>query len=137
MEWSTKGCCIPHLHSAPPTLLDLTDSHPLSHALSMIVPAPFNLKLSSCLESETSNGRTKDPIPRAHGTPSIPLTSQRKKYSDQAIWFLNGFWKEGAEQEAETVWNNTQKFIELDSKKKDGNELDEFWSAWDHYTHLC
>jgi hypothetical protein len=56
------------------------------------------------------------------------LELTRKKYSDQAIWYLNGFWKEGAEPESENVWNYAQKFIELDSRKKEGNELDEFWS---------
>jgi len=49
------------------------------------------------------------------------------KYIDQAKWFLNGFWAEGIEQESESIWNCTQKFIELDArKKKEGNELDEF-----------
>jgi len=56
------------------------------------------------------------------------LALTRSKYSDQAIWYLNGFWTEGAEGEAENVWNYTQKFISLDEKKKEGNELDEFWS---------
>jgi len=41
---------------------------------------------------------------------------------------LNGFWKDGAEQEAENIWNFSNKFAELDPKKKEGNELDEFWS---------
>jgi len=56
------------------------------------------------------------------------LELTRKKYIDQAIWFLNGFWKNEAEKESENIWAFTQKFIELDSKKKEGNELDEFWS---------
>src|SRR4051812_48080055 len=42
--------------------------------------------------------------------------------------FLNAFWLEGLDSEAENVWKFTQKFIELDSKKKEGNELDEFLS---------
>ena len=46
------------------------------------------------------------------------LELTRMKYADQAKWFLNGFWKEGAEQEAETIWKCAQKFIELDDKKK-------------------
>jgi predicted nucleic acid-binding Zn-ribbon protein len=50
------------------------------------------------------------------------------KYADQAKWFLNGFWTEGAEKETENVWKCAQKFIELDAKKAEGNELDEFWS---------
>jgi hypothetical protein len=52
------------------------------------------------------------------------LELTRMKYVDQAKWFLNGFWKEGAEQEAETIWKCTQKFIELDDKKKkEGKEV--------------
>jgi len=55
------------------------------------------------------------------------LELTRMKYIDQAKWFLNGFWKAEAEQEAEPIWTFTQKFIELDTtKKKEGNELDEF-----------
>jgi len=49
-------------------------------------------------------------------------------YIDQAKWFLNGFWKDVAEKEAENVWKYTQKFIELDKKKKNGCELEEFLS---------
>jgi hypothetical protein len=52
----------------------------------------------------------------------------RLPYAAQAHWFLNGFWKEEGEKEAENVWKYAQKFIELDPKKKEGNELDEFWS---------
>jgi hypothetical protein len=48
-------------------------------------------------------------------------------YKDQAVWFLNGFWKDGLEAESENIWNFTQKFVELDLKNKAaGNELDEF-----------
>jgi len=50
------------------------------------------------------------------------------KYAEQAKWYLNGFWKDGGEKEAETVWNFTQGFIKFDEKKANGNELDEFWS---------
>eukprot|EP01111_Echinosteliopsis_oligospora_P012211 TRINITY_DN415_c1_g1_i1.p1 TRINITY_DN415_c1_g1~~TRINITY_DN415_c1_g1_i1.p1 ORF type:complete len:393 (-),score=171.43 TRINITY_DN415_c1_g1_i1:94-1272(-) len=56
------------------------------------------------------------------------LELTRKKYADQAKWYLNGFWKEGAKEEAEAVWNVAQKFVELDAQKKEGNELDEFWA---------
>eukprot|EP01117_Protostelium_nocturnum_P002052 TRINITY_DN1269_c0_g1_i1.p1 TRINITY_DN1269_c0_g1~~TRINITY_DN1269_c0_g1_i1.p1 ORF type:complete len:283 (-),score=119.15 TRINITY_DN1269_c0_g1_i1:156-1004(-) len=52
-----------------------------------------------------------------------------KPYADQAKWFLNGFWDEGLQQDADKVWNFTHKFIELDSaNKKNGHKLDEFWS---------
>jgi len=50
------------------------------------------------------------------------------KYSEQAKWYLNGFWEKGAEKEAETIWNFTQGFIKFDEKKAVGTELDEFWS---------
>lgn len=53
--------------------------------------------------------------------------SRDKNYADQAVWFLNGFWGEGAYENAEKIWDYTQKAIELDEAKgKDGNELDEF-----------
>ncbi|KNC51706.1 uncharacterized protein AMSG_07772 [Thecamonas trahens ATCC 50062] len=53
----------------------------------------------------------------------------KKKYSEQAVWFLNGFWNKGMKEEAENVWKFAQKFIELDaSNSKDGNEIDEFLS---------
>jgi len=51
-----------------------------------------------------------------------------KKYSDQAIWFMNGFW-DVVEPHAEDVWKWVELFTELDQDKKgDGCELDEFWS---------
>jgi len=51
-----------------------------------------------------------------------------KKYSDQAVWFMNGFWSE-VQPHAEDIWKWVQLFSELDQDKKgDGCELDEFWS---------
>lgn len=52
----------------------------------------------------------------------------KRKYAEQAKWYLNGFWNEGAQQETENVWNFTQGFMKFDEKKASGNELDEFWS---------
>jgi len=54
------------------------------------------------------------------------LELTRMKYADQAKWYLNGFWTEGAEPEADSVWKFATKCIELDKRKKDGCELDEF-----------
>jgi DNA repair exonuclease SbcCD ATPase subunit len=52
------------------------------------------------------------------------LTS--KTYKEQAIWFLNAFWNDFAEQEAANIWLWKHKFDELDIAKKDqGHELDE------------
>ena len=48
------------------------------------------------------------------------------KYVAQAKYFLNGFWKDGAEPEAENIWKYTQKCMELDPLKGEGSELDEF-----------
>jgi len=51
-----------------------------------------------------------------------------KKYADQAVWFMNGFWSE-VEPHAEEIWKWVQLFAELDQdKKSEGCELDEFWS---------
>jgi len=55
----------------------------------------------------------------------------RKIYFDQAKWYLNAFWNEGAEGQAEEVWTIGNKFTEVDPKKKQGNELDPVLSA--HY----
>jgi len=49
----------------------------------------------------------------------------RKVYFEQAHWYLNAFWVDGAEKEAEEVWTTAHKFVELDKKKKNGNELNE------------
>jgi len=65
-------------------------------------------------------------------------------FSQQAIWWLNGFWDEEKDKEAETIFGFVQKFKELDhgdkvvaykgkakdkfSEYKEGNQLDEFKS---------
>jgi len=42
------------------------------------------------------------------------------------VWFLNAFWNDFASKEAENFWGWVLKHEELDPKKKEGNELDEF-----------
>eukprot|EP01103_Thecamoeba_quadrilineata_P021621 TRINITY_DN9_c0_g2_i1.p1 TRINITY_DN9_c0_g2~~TRINITY_DN9_c0_g2_i1.p1 ORF type:complete len:323 (-),score=128.24 TRINITY_DN9_c0_g2_i1:90-1058(-) len=50
-----------------------------------------------------------------------------KSYKDQAIWFLNAYWKQFGEKEAENIWTYAHKMVELDKDKgKEGNQLDEF-----------
>jgi len=50
-----------------------------------------------------------------------------KTYKEQAVWFLNAFWKEHGGQNAEKVWDYTYRFAALDQqRKKEGNALDEF-----------
>eukprot|EP01087_Luapelamoeba_hula_P003899 TRINITY_DN1377_c0_g1_i1.p1 TRINITY_DN1377_c0_g1~~TRINITY_DN1377_c0_g1_i1.p1 ORF type:complete len:308 (-),score=64.45 TRINITY_DN1377_c0_g1_i1:35-838(-) len=48
-----------------------------------------------------------------------------KTYKEQAIWFLNGFWRTH-QQEAEKVWTYAQRYASLDSNGLDGSALDEF-----------
>jgi len=42
----------------------------------------------------------------------------KKTHTDQAKWFLNGFWAEGMEANKEDIWNFTHMFIELETGKK-------------------
>ncbi|PRP86601.1 hypothetical protein PROFUN_05239 [Planoprotostelium fungivorum] len=50
-------------------------------------------------------------------------------YAEQAKWFLNGFWANEGQKDTELIWKFAHKFMELDqSKKKEGNCLDEFWT---------
>jgi len=50
-----------------------------------------------------------------------------KIYKEQAVWFLNAFWKKFAEQQAEKIWGNVQMMAQLDTvKKAHGTALDEF-----------
>lgn len=41
-----------------------------------------------------------------------------KTHTNQAIWWLNGYWHEGAEAEAENIWKFTHEFIELQTGRK-------------------
>jgi len=66
----------------------------------------------------------------------------KKTHSQQAVWWLNGFWDKGAEKEAQTIYDMVQKFKELDyggkvievkgkqkektAEYKEGCDLDEF-----------
>eukprot|EP01088_Endostelium_zonatum_P019395 TRINITY_DN6670_c0_g1_i1.p1 TRINITY_DN6670_c0_g1~~TRINITY_DN6670_c0_g1_i1.p1 ORF type:complete len:278 (-),score=105.55 TRINITY_DN6670_c0_g1_i1:1068-1901(-) len=50
----------------------------------------------------------------------------QKTYKEQAIWFLNAFWKELGEKEGQNLWDYVKKSEELDTEKKSqGNQLDE------------
>jgi len=50
-----------------------------------------------------------------------------KIYKEQAMWFLNAFWRKFAEQEAEKIWNNVHLMAQLDTvKKAQGCAVDEF-----------
>jgi len=57
-------------------------------------------------------------------------------FTEQAIWFLNGFWNDGLDKQAERIWQMVHLCIEIDTGKpkmygnktsdlKEGNELDE------------
>jgi len=48
-------------------------------------------------------------------------------YKEQAVWFLNAFWKQQGDSNAETLWNNVHLMAELDTvKKASGCAVDEF-----------
>jgi len=50
----------------------------------------------------------------------------QQKYKNQAVWFLNAFWNEGASQNAEKFWNYVEKIAKYDLQKgTEGNEVDE------------
>tara|TARA_R110002050_G_scaffold289417_1_gene442061 strand:+ start:191 stop:466 length:276 start_codon:yes stop_codon:yes gene_type:complete len=49
-----------------------------------------------------------------------------KPYAQQAAWFLNAFWNEYGEKEAENVWKWVELCHDLDDKKKEGNALGTF-----------
>eukprot|EP01100_Stratorugosa_tubuloviscum_P015538 TRINITY_DN8_c1_g1_i3.p1 TRINITY_DN8_c1_g1~~TRINITY_DN8_c1_g1_i3.p1 ORF type:complete len:406 (+),score=302.00 TRINITY_DN8_c1_g1_i3:77-1294(+) len=49
-----------------------------------------------------------------------------KTHKEQLVWFLNGFWNEYGQRDAENFWKYALKLKELDLQKGlDGNELDE------------
>jgi hypothetical protein len=48
-----------------------------------------------------------------------------KTYKDQAVWFLNAFWHDFAQKEAENVWKWVELCVDLDDQKKAGTALDE------------
>jgi len=49
-----------------------------------------------------------------------------KTYKEQAVWFLNAFWKQHGQKEAENLWTRVHEMAELDTgKKAEGTALDE------------
>lgn len=60
-----------------------------------------------------------------------------KPHTEQAIWFLNGFWEDGLESEAEKVWEITHLFLEvqLDRKVRYGKKLDVYTEEADLEEH--
>jgi DNA repair exonuclease SbcCD ATPase subunit len=46
-------------------------------------------------------------------------------YKHQAVWYLNAFWSEGGEAQAEILWDFTQRAGKIDNAGPDGFELDE------------
>jgi len=50
-----------------------------------------------------------------------------KTYKEQGVWYLNAFWGDKGQAEAENVWAFARKMAELDKDKgKEGSALDEF-----------
>jgi len=61
------------------------------------------------------------------GTDNEKLTELcNKTYKEQIVWFLNAFWEDFAEKQAEHMWKYNLKCIDLDlAKRAEGNALDE------------
>jgi len=51
-----------------------------------------------------------------------------KTHKEQAVWFLNAFWEDFAQNQSENIWDCAHKFAELDPRKAEGNGLDEFFA---------
>jgi len=50
-----------------------------------------------------------------------------KPYKDQAVWFLNAYWRQYGERDSEKIWGYAHLMGELDTTRKmAGNGLDEF-----------
>eukprot|EP01087_Luapelamoeba_hula_P012581 TRINITY_DN350_c0_g1_i3.p1 TRINITY_DN350_c0_g1~~TRINITY_DN350_c0_g1_i3.p1 ORF type:complete len:284 (-),score=79.30 TRINITY_DN350_c0_g1_i3:15-866(-) len=47
-------------------------------------------------------------------------------YKEQAVWFLNAYWRQFGQQEAEKVWTYAHRYASLDSNGIAGHSLDEF-----------
>ena len=48
-----------------------------------------------------------------------------KTHKEQAVWFLNAFWEDFAEKEAENIWNFVDQAQAIDNAKAAGTALDE------------
>ena len=48
-----------------------------------------------------------------------------KTHKEQAVWFLNAFWEDFAEKEAENIWNFVDQAQNIDNAKAAGTALDE------------
>jgi len=49
----------------------------------------------------------------------------KKNYKEQAIWYLNAFWKKLGEKEAANIWTFKHKYDSLDPQGAEGCQLDE------------
>jgi murein DD-endopeptidase MepM/ murein hydrolase activator NlpD len=60
-------------------------------------------------------------------TPAEKLADlSTRSYKEQAIWFLNAFWEEFGQANAEKLWAYTQQMSQLDlDKRAEGNAVDE------------
>ena len=49
----------------------------------------------------------------------------KRTHKEQAVWFLNAFWEDFAQGEAENLWRFVEHCVNIDNAKAEGNELDE------------
>jgi hypothetical protein len=66
-----------------------------------------------------------DKLPGANDHAKL-LSLAGMTYTQQAVWFLNGFWHENGEKDAELIWSWVSSFAKLDLQQGiNGNGLDE------------
>ncbi len=88
----------------------------------------------NCKVTKANPNTNKQPTQKKQATMSLPGRDDKEKlealgnrtYKEQAIWYLNGFWKKGADQQAERVWKYVHDASKLDEKGLEGGILDEF-----------
>src|SRR5690348_14702378 len=86
---------------------------------------PF-LFLINCEQSNKQEEEGREEMAALDGTDHEKLTALgNKNYKAQAVWFLNAFWADFGEAEAERVWDYAHRMANIDTQKKaEGNALD-------------
>jgi len=79
-------------------------------------------KMTTIFNSDTS---VPDKLPGANDHAKL-LALAGLTYTQQAVWFLNGFWHEGHDKSAELMWSWVESFAKLDLQNGvNGNNVDE------------
>ena len=82
----------------------------------------FYRQFHACNRFFYSNHPAKMSAPAALDTATLEKFRKitAMTYKEQAVFYLNAFWKDGAEAEAESVWKTMHDFIAVDHAKEIG-----------------